>query len=76
MNWFKKIFQPIAKPAGDMGKRPAREESPALARPPEARSMHKQNIAAWCDRLEREAQRTGNRRMLAQARNIRAEWGL
>jgi hypothetical protein len=43
---------------------------------PEAERIETEKVADWCNRLEREANRTGNARLLSQANNIRRRFGI
>lgn len=52
------------------GSAPAPAREPSLS-PAEAERIRTQNVREWTERLEREGNRTGNRRLLQQARNIR-----
>jgi hypothetical protein len=76
VNWFKKLFgladekQPqqvkVGSPRGPAS-RPVPEVTEAVAK-----QISTENIRHYCDRLEREANRTGNARLRQQSRNIRA----
>lgn len=50
----------VPAPAGELNLSPA-----------EAERIRTENVREWTDRLQREGERTGNRRLLQQARNIR-----
>lgn len=82
MNWLKKLFQSGATQgslseelrAGELAQEvfPPRADEGAPFSPSQASRVATQNFREHCDRLEREANRTGNPRLLQQARNIRA----
>lgn len=71
MNWLKKLFAPTpekpsyAPPSQTL--RPVRDMTM-----PEAKRISTENVREWCAKLEKEGERKGDRRMVAQARNIRA----
>lgn len=44
--------------------------------PAEAERIRTENVREWMAKLEREGNRTGNRRLLQQARNIRQRLGV
>lgn len=71
MNWLKNLFaKPDNKPAAAplmKSLRPSRD-IPIQ----EAKRISTENVREWCAKLEAEGERTGNQRLLAQARNIRA----
>lgn len=73
MNWLKKLFAtPAEKPSyvPPMGSlRPVRD-IPVV----EAKRIGGESVRAWCEKLEAEAERTGNNRMRAQAANIRSRF--
>lgn len=81
MNWLKKLF--AGPPTGSTG--PGVIRDPSLVPPSlrslrprddvpvvEAKRISTESVREFCDKLQREGERTGNRRMLAQAANIRA----
>lgn len=68
MSWFSKIFaRPIAAPNVPSAETLGSRNTPAA----EAKHITTENVREWCNRLEREGQRTGNVRLITQARNIR-----
>jgi hypothetical protein len=72
VNWLKNIFrkpEPAAVPVTPGG------AVPQLAPRLEAKRISTQSVDEWCERLEREGNRTGNARLLQQARNIRTRLG-
>ena len=77
MKWLSKLFGG-GKQAPEVGPtqsvRPAAKvlrPSPEMARP-EASRISTETVRDWCAKLEKEADRTGNSRLRAQAANIRA----
>lgn len=81
MNFLSKFLHK-KKPAKS-GSAPARA-TPAVvpaglganAPAPDATGITTENIRDWCNRLEREANLTGNPRLRMQARNIRDRFGV
>lgn len=75
MNWLKKIFTPKGDAAQTSvaGRPEPRQLRPRHDMPvTEAKRISTENVRQWCDKLEAEADRTGNNRLRAQAANIRA----
>lgn len=67
MNWLKKILG-----TRDLSKPLVAPPIPEVFKPQEAKRITTESVSTWCDRLEREGNRTGNRQLLRQAANIRA----
>lgn len=76
MSWFSRLFAPGAdapKPvvarstSGHL--RPARDMTI-----PEAKRIEGESVRVWCEKLDREYERTGNPRLRQQAANIRARF--
>lgn len=78
MNWFKKLFSGTTNSTGPGAGAVEIQPSLRSLRPSrdvpvvEAKRISTENVREWCDRLEREGNRKGDRRMIAQAQNIRA----
>lgn len=77
MNWLKRLFSRGAeniegKKADIASRGDLKQVSPAIeAASMNADQIHKQNVEQWITRLEREGNRTGNARLMNQARNLR-----
>lgn len=56
--------------------RPQRPVAPVVDHLPEVKAdeIMRDNMRRWADKLEREGNRTGDGRMLSQARTVRARW--
>lgn len=80
MNWLKKLFTGTTGSTGPgpgnvAGSVPTSQRIRAREMsPPEAKRIEGESVRVWCDKLEAEANRTGNNRLRAQAANIRARF--
>lgn len=77
MNWLRNIFE--GKRIGPP-KEPVRAEAEAplaqALRAPEAARVQTENVDQWSRKLRAEGERTGNQRLITQARSIRERWNL